>query len=113
MHYKKGKLHFSRKDTYSLDCTLNTVISAGLIKFKNVISERCHGVPGSILHELYPNEFADPNGLTDEQIQVGYNKWLETIDKMIYAFSDYDLNPDDKVKEGRELFIKHYDSLWW
>lgn len=115
MHYKKGKLHYSKKDTFSLDATLNTVISAGLIKFKKVIEERRCGVPSSILHELYGDDFYSNReyGFTDEQIQEGFKKWLETIDKMIYAFSNDDLNPDDKVKEGRDLFIKHYDSLWW
>lgn len=143
MRMRGKKPLFGYKDTWNLDATLNTVIAAGLIKFKEVIqSDNCAGCPGVFVED--ESDAAHNKGMKD---------WYATLDKMIYAFSaDEPEIPDDlfvmhskpceeegysevnieitdelahkryreeeadhwkKVQEGRILFAKHYDSLWW
>lgn len=58
-------------------------------------------------------------------MDLTFEKWMEIIDKMIYAFEtiiarddpdkdiNWDLDIDKKVKEGLELFGKYFLDLWW
>lgn len=131
MRFTKGKWVASYKDVWSLDDTLNEIILAGLVKFKDVLENSTwKGVPA---------DFVDA-----DSEEPDFESWMTALDKMIYAFdcsheptlSHFDIRVSlsslnsvynqpnfqlyqeawevhkAKVKEGRELFIKYYDSLW-
>jgi len=144
MRIHKGKPVFSYKDTYSLDGVLSKIILAGLVKFKETITNsQFSGVPSS---------FVKGPAITDEDVK----EWHNTIDSMIYAFDkdnmpdirDYNfkinlehgekkansstqifLNCDNeeekqryykdledhnkKCEEGRVLFARYYENLWY
>lgn len=143
MRKSKGKWVASRRDVWDLDYTLSPIILAGLVKFKETITNsQFSGVPSS---------FIKGEDVTDEEVK----EWHNTIDKMIYAFDkdnmpdiqDYNfkinlehgekangstqifLNCDNeeekqryykdledhqkKCEEGRMLFAKYYENLWY
>lgn len=144
MRIHKGKPVFSYKDTYSLDGVLSKIILAGLVKFKETITNsQFSGVPSS---------FVKGSAITDEDVA----EWHIVIDKMIYAFDKTNM-PDirdfkfkiemerketktngstqiflkcdneeereryydaleehnKKCEEGRVLFAKYYENLWY
>jgi hypothetical protein len=120
MRMKGKKPIFSYKDTFDLDATLSPIIYAGLVKFREVITSSDHefarGVPGKVISEYYP----DYDG-TGELPEGSFEKWVEIIDKMIFAFdesrvpdiSEYNLLYecfDDDIDEGNEDRHKKYDS---
>ena len=144
MRKSKGKWVASRRDAWDLDYTLSQIIYAGLVKFKETITNsQFSGVPPS---------FTKGKDITDEDVA----EWHSFIDKMIYAFDkdnmpnikDYNfkinleygekeangstqifLNCDNekeeqryykdledyqkKCEEGRLLFAKYYENLWY
>lgn len=144
MRKSKGKWVASRRDVWDLDYTLSPIILAGLVKFKEAITNsQFSGVPSS---------FVKGPAITDEDVAECHN----TIDSMIYAFDknnmpnikDYNfkinlehgeeksngstqifLNCDNeeekqryyadleehnkKCEEGRVLFAKYYENLWY
>jgi len=143
MRKSKGKWVASRRDVWDLDYTLSPIILAGLVKFKETITNsQFSGVPSS---------FVKGPAITDEDVK----EWHNTIDSMIYAFDrgnmpnikDYNfkinlehgekadgstqifLNCDNeeekqryykdledhqkKCEEGRLLFAKYYENLWY
>jgi hypothetical protein len=84
-------------DTWSLDYTIAKFALPRLIRFKE-------------LNNGYPGDFATPEA------------WDEAIDKMIYSLqacikhnegNDIDIADWPRVKEGLELFGKHFMALWW
>jgi hypothetical protein len=85
---KYGKIIFGYKDTFSLDYTLSPIIAAGLIKFKEVITDAKNfdtvGVPTKVLVELFGDK---QHEFTEEELSLGSKRWVEIIDKMIFAFS--------------------------
>jgi hypothetical protein len=103
MRLRGKKPIFNVKDTWSLDSTLNPIIAEGLKKFKEVImGENVAGYPQQVIDE-FPNPLsthAVPGLIEDEEYGVKrnpdydkmddeyFNKWIEIIDKMIYAFED-------------------------
>lgn len=144
MRIHKGKPVFSYKDTYSLDGVLSKIILAGLVKFKETITNsQFSGVPSS---------FIKGPAITDADVA----EWHSVIDKMIYAFDKTNM-PDirdfkfkiemerketktngstqiflkcdneeergryydaleehnKKCEEGRVLFAKYYENLWY
>ena len=142
MRMRGKKAIFSRRDVWSLDCTLSSIIVEGLRKFKEVISEvdSVAGCPSSLVED-------------GEDVEDGIKKWHEILDKMIYAFTnDEPETPENlfsmetfpaegsgliefklhvnnqrvydeykakekeherRVTEGLELFSKYYQSLWY
>lgn len=74
----------SYKDTWSLDSVLDPIITAALIKFKEVITSKERG-PWAGLPSAYVTWEGDREDDTvfDRQLSV----WHNDIDKMIYAFS--------------------------
>ena len=144
MRKSKGKWIANRRDVWDLDYTLSPIIFAGLVKFKETITNsQFSGVPSS---------FVKGPAITDEDVK----EWHNTIDSMIYAFDkdnmpdirDYNfkinlehgekkangstqifLNCDNekekqryydaleehnkKCEEGRVLFAKYYENLWY
>lgn len=120
MRMKGKKPIFGYKDTFDLDATLRPIIHAGLVKFREVITSSDHelsrGVPGKVISEFYP----DYGGM-GELPDGSFEKWVEIIDKMIFAFdgdkepdiSEYDLRYecfDDVIDEGNEDRHKKYNS---
>lgn len=99
---KRGKkIEFNSKDCYSLDSTLKPIIFNGLVTFKKTILERIKtdktvGIP------MYVGHGDDAHGDLD--------KWIDTLNKMIYAFGDTQPNINDYPfdfiwidSEGNEL----------
>lgn len=86
MRRSKGRWVASKRDVWSLDYTLNPIIYAALIKFKEELL-KCSfsGVPA---------DFCIDDDCTDELVAA----WHETLDMMIYAF-DQSKQPD----------LKYYD----
>lgn len=162
MYFKKGKIIFGQRDTFSLHSTLSQVILAGMLKFKETINKdngQRKGIPVDIT--IYMRDqgliIQDQNwGLSDEDYLKCEEYYDNVIDKIIYAFDennepdidDYDFSynritgePDEnglrpfeldctndeekeryssdmkmygeRCAEGRELFSKYYNTLWW
>lgn len=136
MRIHKGKAVFSRKDTYGLNYTLQSIILAGLIKFRDTLKEQDEK------GKVYAVPIFDGNFDSEPQSE----KWFEILDQMIFSFdlknepdiADYDVgfNFDgdsvnisnqqefDKYKQGLEeynkkkqqgfdLFAKHFEDLCW
>jgi len=72
MHFKKGKIIFGQRDTFSLHSTLSKVILAGMVKFKETINKDNRlrkGVPAEV--SIYMRDQGlitqeDYSGLSDE-----------------------------------------------
>lgn len=76
MRRSKGKWQVSKRDVWSLDFTLNPIIHAALVKFKEeLLKSEFSGVPA---------DFCIDDNCTDESVA----NWHETLDKMIYAFNE-------------------------
>jgi hypothetical protein len=76
MRRSKGRWVCSKRDVWSLDNTLNPIILAGLLKFKEeLLKSEYSGVPA---------DFCTGDEVTDECVAV----WHKTIDNMILAFDD-------------------------
>ena len=126
MELKKGKVIFHQRELWCLDLTLNKIILSGLISYKDMITQEdsCKGVPSTVVGELIEKGVIEDknSGLSEEDIVIGFNYFLELIDKMIYAFKDNpledhlieDLDKHNKLcEEGRLIFAKHYTALWY
>ena len=160
MKFHKGKTVFNFKDTFSMNDTLAKVISAGLLKYKEVINSKDghKGVPASIITELIDKglvEYQKDYTLSDEDFEICSKHFDYVLEEMIYAFADnepdimsYDFKHtfvedsvqdsigvsgsfecsgedekqrytedfkkhNERCEEGRILFAKHFDSLWW
>ena len=103
---------------------------------------KCIGVPSSVLSEAFGEEWcieqSTNGGLTDDHIELGFNYWIAILDQMIYSFEmnepiysgefdGFEVKDEhlwqkymeecdaheEKCKEGRALFAKHFGSLWW
>ena len=86
MYIKHGKPVFTYKDTFSLDETLSPIICEALKKFKKTLLERdaegkCLGVP----IDFYPEDKVE---YSREDSEKAFTAWVDTLDKMIYAFDD-------------------------
>lgn len=103
-----GKLHFSDKDTFGINTVLNGIIAEAIKQFKNTLQDRddrgkVYGIPISMF-------------TVDGDYDLARDNWFTVLDKIIYAFEHGDADITDgrgRVDEGRQLFIKHYDELWW
>lgn len=137
MNIKKGKVHFKRRDLWSLDRVLARVIEQGLIAFKK---ERKHGVNVSFgvdwCRKTNPDFQFDEN-ITNEQLKIVEEAYYASVDDAIFAFQyvqdehkhnkfweEYsktlELCDDDDNEEqndgnenvvGRRLVILHDDRL--
>ncbi len=103
MRLKGKKAIFNREDTLSLDSALGPIIEEGLKKFKDVIiGVNVAGYPQQVVDD-YPNPLKThlvPGLIEDEEHGVKLNpdydkmddeyfiRWVDIIDKMIYAFED-------------------------
>ena|SRR5690554_983868 len=81
---------FKYEDVISLDETLSPIILAGLRKFKEELIESKYGSYPAEMFDLIGVEGYNPTIGEDEDC---WNKWLEILDRMIYAF-DPKVEPD-------------------
>jgi len=93
MRLKGKKAIFNTKDTWDLDSTLSPIICAGLKKFKEVISDKKQNSSVGVPCNLLIDSGLDPQN--DEDVDKGFELWLETLDKMIYSFEDIEPDLDD------------------
>jgi len=112
--YQRRTRGWDDSDTWSLDNTLAKMIHPRLKRFRELTVT----FPCCLANDF---EFDGPDD--------GYDKWLEILDEMIYAFnlianrwhnSEYDeilFKGDsleyDRVIQGLEYFKKYYLALWW
>lgn len=137
MYINRKGLQFSRRDSFDHG-SLTPIITEWLRNFKMHYSEsEWAGVPNSIMCELFPETVE----FSDDQLQVGTDKFISDIDEMIWAFEVDDMPDDcwlvepdwsddfhfgggeldiDKIEShqnrkqaGIDLFAKRYQTLWW
>ena len=113
MRMKGKKPIFNYDDTYSLDSTLSPIIAEGLKKFKEVImnDDNPAGYPLDIVDEEIEDKLSQhtaPGLIVDDEHGVArdpdydkmadeyFVKWIEVIDKMIYAFE----NNEPEIPDG-------------
>ena len=139
--FVKGEWKFSHNELWNLDISFSKILVAGLEQFKTQYTEsKTGGVPTSVLKDLYGPDLIE--SYTEEQLQKASVEFIQRIDLIIYALKDQDnsfkeaglevnlttfkLDKGDKelfnklseqhekkVKQGLELFVKHYRDLWF
>lgn len=68
-------------DVCNLDDYLAGIIHEGLVEFKKVLMEDGTGsYPGGFIEDYFSE-------ITEEQDKENFNRWLDIIDQMIYAFN--------------------------
>lgn len=143
MRKSKGKWVASRKDVWDLDYTLSPIIYAGLAKFKEtIIKSKYSGVPSLFVkgEDVTDEEVKEWHNIIDSMIYAfdkdnipdiqDYNFKINlehgeksTGSTQIFLNCDneeekqrYYKDLEDhqkKCKEGRMLFAKYYENLWY
>lgn len=134
MHFKHGKLQFSKRDTYDLNETLKPVIYQAVKRFKEVYEEsNMKAIPYEVLKTL-----AEEGKITtvdhhysEDDLALGVKRFIEILDEMLYAFGSEEPDVDfknmgqfrndegllfehyDRCQKGYKLFGEYFDSLWW
>lgn len=143
MHKSKGKWVASRKDVWDLDCTLSPIILAGIVKFKEtIIKSKYSGVPSLFVkgEDVTDEEVKEWHNTIDKMIYAfdkdnmpyiqDYNFKInlehgEKANGSTQIFLNCD-NEEEKLRyykdleayqkkceEGRLLFAKYYENLWY
>ena len=111
--YQRYTRGFSDRQLWSLDYTIAKFIITRLKLFKE---QKKHGIPTSIISELYPNYYNEQ--LTDDEdfrrTEECYKLWKIKLDKILRAFeyividnSDLDYSDIDlEFKENEKVDIK-------
>ena len=94
------------EDVWSLDTRLANIIATHLRAFLKAQKGPNGGCPGELA--------------LGADVGVGYQKWLNILRKMIYAFEEYqnvdewkmDKEIEERIDEGMRLFIRWYKYLW-
>ena len=143
MHKSKGKWVVSRKDVWDLDYTLSPIILAGLAKFKEtVINSKYSGVPSLFVkgEDVTDEEVKEWHDAIDKMIYAfdkdnipdiqDYNFKInlehgEKANGSTQIFLNCDNEEEKqryykdledhqkKCEEGRMLFAKYYENLWY
>ena len=143
MHKSKGKWVASRKDVWDLDYTLSPIIFAGLVKFKEtIIKSKYSGVPSLFVkgQDITDEDVKEWHNTIDKMIysfdkdnmpdiqDYNFKINLEHGEKangstQIFLNCDneeekqrYYKDLEDhqkKCEEGRMLFAKYYENLWY
>lgn len=113
---KKGLSKVRDEELWSLDYTITKFILPRLEKFRlRIINDK------NMLVDTPQKIYEENKELTEKEIT---NKWVEVLDKIIYAFRykmdknnfsvslDYLKENKNRHDEGMQLFIKYYDDLW-
>lgn len=101
---------------FSLDYTLSLYIYSRLCYFREHIAVMA--TPGCLLPIKDWNLSVEEK---QERSNAAHSKWLSIVDKMIEAFriqiegyrEGYEGIDREKVREGMQLFIEYYGSLWY
>ena len=143
MHKSKGKWVASRRDVWDLDYTLSPIILAGLVKFKEtIIKSKYSGVPSLFVkgEDVTDEEVKEWHNTIDKMIYA-FDKdnmpYIQDYDFKINlehgekanGSTQIFLNCDNeeekqryykdledhqkKCEEGRMLFAKYYENLWY
>lgn len=143
MRKSKGKWVASRKDVWDLDYTLSTIIFAGLVKFKEtIIKSKYSGVPSLFVkgEDVTDEEVKEWHNTIDKMIYAfdkdnmpdiqDYNFKInlehgEKANGSTQIFLNCDNEEEKqryykdledhqkKCEEGRMLFAKYYENLWY
>ena len=115
MYMKHGKVVFGEKDTYSLPYTLNPIIGAALLKFKEVEGKSSyrHAAPNNFIEDVLGQEVQytnDDEGFVIREVdeELMSTLWDECIDKMIFAFTSEE--PDIMDYDFEMKIIKDSDK---
>lgn len=110
--WNEGYADVDYEDVWNLNDRLANIISKHLHAFLKAVKGPYGGYPAI---------------LTDTNPDVAYQRWLQIIRDIIYAFDHYssgemktDADQSDphvievrqRVKEGMQLFIDYFDYLW-
>lgn len=143
MHKSKGKWVASRRDVWDLDYTLSPIIFAGLVKFKEtVVNSKYSGVPSLFVkgEDVTDEEVKEWHNTIDSMIYAfdkdnipdiqDYNFKInlehgEKANGSTQIFLNCDNEEEkqryykdledyqERCKEGRMLFAKYYENLWY
>ena len=143
MRKSKGKWVASRRDVWDLDCTLSPIILAGIVKFKEtIVNSEYSGVPSSFVkgQDVTDEDVKEWHNTIDKMIYAfdmnnmpdiqdyNFKINLEHGEKangstQIFLSCDnekekqrYYKDLEDhqkKCEEGRILFAKYYENLWY
>lgn len=142
MRMRGKKPIFNYKDTWSMDNTLQPIILEGLKKFKSVLEDRCSNNLSGCGYPVSLNSTEEWFEILDKMIYAFDDKAEPDLDDygINYEFSPRKKGEDGrvrssmkrlhteeqdkayrdardewnrKVKEGRQLFAKYFDNLWW
>lgn len=143
MHKSKGKWVASRRDVWDLDCTLSPIILAGIVKFKEtIIKSKYSGVPSLFVkgEDVTDEEVKEWHNTIDKMIYAfdkdnipyiqDYNFKInlehgEKANGSTQIFLNCDNEEEKqryykdledhqkKCEEGRMLFAKYYENLWY
>ena len=143
MHKSKGKWVASRRDVWDLDYTLSPIIFAGLVKFKEtIIKSKYSGVPSLFVkgEDVTDEEVKEWHNTIDKMIYAfdkdnmpyiqDYNFKInlehgEKANGSTQIFLNCDNEEEKqryykdledhqkKCEEGRMLFAKYYENLWY
>lgn len=89
MEIINNSIEFSDDDLYDLDVVLSEIITKSVTKFKSKVN----AIP--------PEFFNDLLNITPEDEVIAMKKWHDTLDEIIFAFSNIDL--DDMEESPYEL----------
>lgn len=143
MHKSKGKWVASRRDVWDLDYTLSPIILAGLVKFKEtIIKSKYSGVPSLFVkgEDVTDEEVKEWHNTVDKMIYAFDKDNMPDIQDYNFkinlehgekakGYTQIFLNCDNeeekqryykdledhqkKCEEGRMLFAKYYENLWY
>lgn len=143
MRKSKGKWVASRKDVWDLDCTLSPIILAGIVKFKEtIIKSKYSGVPSLFVkgEDVTDEEVKEWHNTIDSMIYAFDKDNMPDIQDYNFKINlehgeksngstQIFLNCDNeeekqryykdledhqkKCEEGRMLFAKYYENLWY
>lgn len=106
---KENRQGFCESEFFSLDYSLALYIYPRLCYFREKFAKI--GTPSYFCYDKNDKEI-DCDKANEE--------WIKTLDKMILAFRYIIKEPDDDyeeiqktIKEGLELFARHYCDLWY
>ena len=121
MQYKYGRVLFGYEDSFDYT-TLSKLIHDWLVNFKRVLVERntkgsVLGVPSAVM------PLRKDGSYDDSDLEKGISLWLDELDEMIFAFSDYEPeykgewfegeDHGEKTDNGYKYNMKPTDPVEW
>lgn len=105
------EVHIERDDTWSVDWNLAFII---LPMLRQLDATMDHDVaPGTLVFEN-PNQLCFDFIDIEAEILVGAALFRERLHKMIAAFEAIleGRNAPEEIREGLDLFARHFENLW-